>query len=284
MGLAGVAAMLVIVGPRLLTLWQAMLTPAPQHRWGRGLAWHGFALAVFILISLVVFTVATTAGELSLLWPVAWLLSGASVLLLWLGALAPPSFWWHWIHEHSAVVLGAMLAGVGAWGSGQISQAFWRPLAAPTIGVVRALLGVLYPEVSTDLSQMVVGTPTYTVFIAPVCSGYEGIGCVTLLLTLYLWWFRHHLRFPSALLLLPVGAVAVWVANALRITALIALGTSVSPAVALRGFHSQAGWIAFLLVGFGLIAWSRRCHLFAIAPPPPYPPTRSMPRRCWCRC
>src|SRR5262249_52431814 len=86
-----------------------------------------------------------------------------------------------------------------------------------------------------------------------------------------LWWFRQHLRFPWALLLLPVGAVAVWVANALRITALIALGTTVSPAVALSGFHSQAGWIAFLLVGLGLIAWTQRCHLFAIAPPSSLP-------------
>ena len=66
-------------------------------------------------------------------------------------------------------------------------------------------------------------------------------------------------------MLFPIGALAVWLANAIRITALVALGTSFSPAVAQGGFHSQAGWIAFLLVGPGLIAYTQQCRLFAVA-------------------
>ena len=100
-----------------------------------------------------------------------------------------------------------------------------------------------------------------------LCSGYEGVGCVTLLLTLYLWLVPHPPALSPRPLLLPVGALAAWVANALRLTALIALGTSFSPAVAQGGFHSQAGWIAFLLVGLGLIAVTQRCHLFTVATP-----------------
>jgi exosortase E/protease (VPEID-CTERM system) len=243
-----------------------MLTPARRHRWGLWLAWHGLAFAVFILISMVLFTVGTAAVRPSLLWPVAWTVSGAIVLLLWLGTMAPPDFWWHWVHEEYAAVLGALLVGVGIWGGGKMSQAFWRPLAEPTFWLVRHLLGLMYADVYADLPQMVLGTATFAVIIAPPCSGYEGIGCVTLLLLLYLWLFRAHLRFPRALLLLPIGALAEWVANALRLTALIALGTAISPAVANGGFHSQAGWIAFLLVGLGLIAWTQWCHLFVVAP------------------
>jgi len=261
-----VAAFLVIVGSRLPALWQAIHTPARRHRWGRWLAWHGLAFTVFTLLSTALLTVEPAAVRPSLLWPVVWTVSVALVLLFWLGAMAPLSFWWHWVHEEYAAVLGALLVGVAAYGSGKISQTFWRPLAEPTLWVVRALLGFLYADVHYDLLEQVLGTATFEVVIAPACSGYEGIGCVTLLLTLYLWWFRQHLRFPQAVLLLPIGAVAIWWANALRITALIALGTSVSPAVALSGFHSQAGWIAFLLVGLGLIAWTQRCHLFAVAP------------------
>jgi len=266
-GLAGVAAFLVLVGPRLPALWQAMHTPTRPHRWWLWLVWHSIAVGVFTLVSAALLDVEPAAVPPSLLWPVAWILSGVTALLLWLGALAPPSFWWHWLHEDSTAVLGATLAGVGAWGCGQLGQAFWRLLAEPTFWVVRHLLGVLYAEVHADLPQMVVGTTTFAVVIDPGCSGYEGIGCVTLLLLLYLWWFRTHLRFPQVLLLLPLGALAVWVANALRITVLIALGTSLSPAVALGGFHSQAGWIAFLLVGLGLIAVTQRCHLFVVALP-----------------
>src|SRR5205823_5251162 len=128
-------------------------------------------------------------------------------------------------------------------------------------------LGLVYPDVHYDLAAQVVGTATFEVVIAPVCSGYEGVGCVTLFLTLYLGLFRAHLRWPQALLLLPLGVLTSWGANALRLTALITLGTSVSPAIAQGGFHSQAGWIAFLLVGLGLIAMTRRCLFFTVATP-----------------
>ena len=265
MGLAGVAAFLVIVSPRLPTLWQALHTPSRPHRWGIWLAWHSVAFGVFTLITATILDVATAAVHPSLLWPVAWVLSGATVFLLWLCALAPLSCWWHLMQQEYAAVLGASLVGVGAWGSGQLGQGLWSPLAETTFWWVRSLLGLVYPDVHYNLPALVVGTTTFQVAIGPGCSGYEGVGCVTLLLTLYLWWFRTHLRFPHALLLLPVGALAVWVTNVLRLTTLIALGTSFSPAVAQGGFHSKAGWIAFLLVGLGLIGVTQRCRLFTVA-------------------
>jgi exosortase E/protease (VPEID-CTERM system) len=271
-GLASVAAFLVLIGPRLPTLWRGILTAARQHRWGGWLAGHGIACSVFILVTAAILDVETAAVPPSLLWPVLWVCSGATVGLLWLCAFAPLSSWWHLVHQEYGAVLGASLVGVGVWGSGQLGQALWAPLAVTTLGVVRVLLGLVYPEVHYDLAEQLVGTATFQVTIAPACSGYEGVGCVTLLLLLYLWWFRRHLRFPQALLLLPVGAVAAWLANALRLTALIVLGTSVSPAVAQGGFHSQAGWIAFLLVGLGLIVVTQRCSLFtAITPSPSVP-------------
>jgi exosortase E/protease (VPEID-CTERM system) len=265
-GLAGVAAFLVIVGSRLPTLWLTLLTPACRHRWGVWLAGHGVACGVFTLMTAAIF-IDTADVRPSLLWPVFWMLSAAVVVLLWLGALAPASRWWTLVHQEYAAMLGASLLGVGAWGSGQLGQALWAPLAETTLWVVRSLLALVYSDVYYDLAEQVVGTATFQVVIVPACSGYEGIGCVTLLLTLYLWWFRTHLRFPQALLLLPVGAVAAWVANALRLTTLIALGTSFSPAVAQGGFHSQAGWLTFLLVGLGLIAVTQRYHLFTVATP-----------------
>ena len=86
---------------------------------------------------------------------------------------------------------------------------------------MRHLLGVAYSDIYYSLPEKLVGTATFEITIAPECSGYEGVGLVTLLLALYLWLFRMHLRFPQALLLFPVGALAVWLANAVRITALI---------------------------------------------------------------
>jgi exosortase/archaeosortase family protein len=110
--------------------------------------------------------------------------------------------------------------------------------------------------------RQTLGTPAFQLEIAPQCSGYEGIALILVFVAVYLWLFRRELRFPHTLLL-PVGVLAIWFANVLRITALIALGTSVSAGVALGGFHSQAGWLFFLAVSLGLMAVSHRVRLFA---------------------
>jgi exosortase E/protease (VPEID-CTERM system) len=269
LGLTFVAAFLVIVGPRLQILGHAMLTPSHRHLRGLWLAWHVVAFGIFTCLTAAILDVKTEAVRPSLLWPVLWTLSGTIMLLLWSFAIAPPRCWWQLVRHEYTALLGAGLVGVGAWGSSQITQEFWHPLAGGTFWLVRHLLGVVYSDIHYRLSEKLVGTATFEITIAPECSGYEGIGLVTLLLALYIWLFRTHLRLPQALLLFPIGALAVWLANAIRITALIALGTSFSPAVAQGGFHSQAGWIAFLLVGLGLIACTQQCRLFAIANTPP---------------
>jgi exosortase E/protease (VPEID-CTERM system) len=89
--------------------------------------------------------------------------------------------------------------------------------------------------------------------IAAPCSGYEGLALVTVFVAVYLWLFRQRLVFPRALWLLPAGLLAMWAANVLRIAALVVVGTSISPQIAVQGFHSQAGWIAFTAIALGLI-------------------------------
>jgi exosortase/archaeosortase family protein len=74
----------------------------------------------------------------------------------------------------------------------------------------------------------------------------------------YLWLFRHRLRFPNALVLRPVGTAIIWLANAVRIAAPVAIGPAGWQAVAEGGFHSQAGWPAFNAVALGLMFVSDR--------------------------
>jgi CAAX prenyl protease-like protein len=81
-------------------------------------------------------------------------------------------------------------------------------------------------------------------------------------LSVYLWLYRNDLRFPGALALLPLGAATIWLVNALRIVALIAIGTSGWPAVARGGFHSQAGWLAFNGVALSFVALTIRGRYF----------------------
>jgi len=60
----------------------------------------------------------------------------------------------------------------------------------------------------------------------------------------------------------------VWLANVLRIVALVLIGTWWSPAVAAGGFHSIAGWLAFNAVALGLVLLTQRTRFFTTAPRP----------------
>ena len=136
-------------------------------------------------------------------------------------------------------------------------------MASAAFFLAEHLLRLFYSNVISDPSRLLLGTPTFLVQIAPQCSGYEGVGLVTVFLAIYLWLFRTRIRFPQAFLLFPIGAVAIWLANVLRIAALVAIGSSYSPALAAGGFHSQAGWISFIALALGAIAITHRMRFFA---------------------
>jgi exosortase E/protease (VPEID-CTERM system) len=82
----------------------------------------------------------------------------------------------------------------------------------------------------------------------------------------YLWLFRGNLRFPHVLILLPFSILIIWFVNALRIASLVLVGTYISPEIALGGFHSQTGWIAFIAVALGMVAVTQKMSFFAANP------------------
>ncbi len=271
MGLAFIAAFLLIAGPRLKELLQDAWQGAGRHRWWPWLALHLPVFGGFYLCTSLIFQGDATAFSLPIVWLAGWTGLGAATFGLWLFALAPVRFWWGFVRRERPALLAAALAGLAAWGVGQIAREFWAPLAEATFWLSYEILGHIYDDVVYELSEMVLGTPSFAVSIAPECSGYEGIGLISVFLALYLWVFRKEMRFPQALLLFPIGALVIWLVNVVRITALIAIGTSFSRDVAAGGFHSQAGWIGFILVSLGLITATRHVRVFAAAAQTPSP-------------
>ncbi|WZP00729.1 exosortase E/protease, VPEID-CTERM system [Isosphaeraceae bacterium EP7] len=199
-------------------------------------------------------------------WLAGSALLGAASLALWVAALiVPPARRpWRW---PGWVPLGAGLGfGAAAVAAGWAAQATWPGLGHATFWLVHRLLATLPGEVVSRPAESVLGIDGFTVWIAPACSGYEGIGLVLVYLGVVLWVDRRGFRFPRALLLLPLGAVAIWLANAIRLAALVAVGAWVSPAAARRGFHAQAGWLAFNAVALGLVALARRTRALRRGP------------------
>jgi exosortase E/protease (VPEID-CTERM system) len=263
--IAFLAAFFVLLAPRFkVTVEQARQSAAAQL-WWPWLALHLLAVAGLYFAANATFGGSAAGANVSGRGLAVSAGLGIAVVVSWLLVFAPPHYWRALIARERLALPVALIVATAAWCGGQIARTYWRPMAGGTLFLADHLLHLVYAEVLADPSQLVLGTPTFLVRIAPQCSGYEGIGLVTVFLALYFWLFRARLRFPQALLLFPIGIVAVWLANVLRIAALVAIGTSYSPALALGGFHSQAGWLSFIGLALGFIAMTHRMQFFSSA-------------------
>lgn len=260
--IAAAAAILVVGASRVREIVQRILQSAGAYRvswlW---LALHvaGFALLVALVTGgrdLLARRTGLQVGGLYL----DMLLTAAVVF--WLAALAPVTFWVRVARDERLALLAGALVGTAAWGAGQLTQLLWRPLSDGTFVLVERLLRPIYPALISQRSERVIGTEGFLAEIGPECSGYEGIGLIAVFLAAFFWLFRQRLRFPQAWLLWPVSIAAIWLLNAVRIALLIVVGTSYSPAAAIRGFHSQAGWLFFNLVALGMMAGALRLPFF----------------------
>ncbi len=190
------------------------------------------------------------------LWLCAWLISGLGMMFCLAGVALPLRSWFHLFRRGWLVLAVALLIGSLAWAAGEVTGSYWDPLHAPTFSAVETVLGHLGQDVSVDsrdLSIAVTGASgDFTVIIDQSCSGYQGVGLIWVFLLVFLWLDRRSLRFPNALLLLPLGTALIWVLNVFRLAALMVIGAWVSESVALGGFHSQVGWLSFLAVSLGM--------------------------------
>lgn len=92
---------------------------------------------------------------------------------------------------------------------------------------------------------------------------------------LYLLLFRAELRVGRFLLVMvPAALMLSWAFNVVRISVLVAIGAHFSPALAVGGFHSYAGWMAFTLLALALLVASHMIPWFRRQPAAPARPWR----------
>lgn len=233
----------------------------PRRAWpmfAAQLVAYGSALAITVFVF-------NRGGDLQYpwVWVGVWGLAAVLALVLWIAAVVPPTAARE-LQRPVARALGAgLVVGIIALLAGASTSVLWRPMSMLTLDVVAFLLDLTGHEVVYMPEELAVGTTAYGVFVDRQCSGYEGIGLITVMLGVYLFTFRESLRFPNALWLWVIGIVLIWVANSVRIAALIGVGTWISPEIAEGGFHSAAGWLLFCTITLGLVAVSRRSGWFA---------------------
>ena len=224
---------------------------------------HLLAYALAIGITIFVFNPGLELAR-PWLWVALWAAAAVGSGVLLVAAVVPGAAVRPLAKPAARALAVGVVVGVLAMLAGGATSVLWRPMSRLTLEVVAFLLELTGHEVVSIPEDLVIGTPTYEVFVDEPCSGYEGIGLITVMLGFYLFYFRKSLRFPNALLLLPIGIVLIWIANSIRIAALIAVGTWISPEIAEGGFHSAAGWLLFCMITLGLVAVSRQSGWFAL--------------------
>lgn len=253
-----VAAFAILNWPKRMLLLQDWRSSLTDHRFGIWLSVNLVTLLVTIVASIVVSSSLEIYGQL--IGPY-FILLGVLGLTFML-AVAPVGFWRQLLSSTWVSILFSVLVAALVLAISLLSQSGWVPLAGATLNLSYGLMSLYEHDVVLNIATQQLGVGDFIVIIGPECSGYEGIGLVATVLSLYLYVFRSELAFPNALLLLPIGAVAIWLFNAVRIAALVSLGAHVSPHIAVGGFHSQAGWIAFLIVTVGIMVLGHKVAFF----------------------
>jgi exosortase E/protease (VPEID-CTERM system) len=195
----------------------------------------------------------------------------AAVVLLGL-ACVPAHAWVEMVRRNGAIGAWACAGGLAAWLARSPLENLWKGAASwpvrwlqgITYSSVRALLGWWLPDVTGDPANFTVGAGHFVAQVNDVCSGVEGLGLVLIFTGLWLWFFRREIRFPRAMLLVPLALATMWALNVVRIAVLVVLGVRWNSDAALYAFHSEAGWIAFTAVALGFslamlrVPWMRR--------------------------
>jgi len=200
-----------------------------------------------LVAAVLALAAAVLASGMAVVQPLAaWGRLARSIGMVWAYAAGP--------------ALAAVLMTAG-W------RALWRPVSVITYWLVQLMLRPLVGQLIVQPERMRIATGRFGVIISPECSGMEGMGLLLLFGAVWLWLYRKECRFPQALLLLPAGLLTLFVLNSARIAALVLIGHAGARLIATQGFHSQAGWIAFNGVAFGLCIAAGRIPWIAGARP-----------------
>lgn len=251
--LLGGALFLFFTRTRLSAHFQSFRSTTTGYARTRAILVQILSFCVAIVLAVPVFTTPFpwTGWE----WPVtlAWFTAMVAAMGFALIALAPATFWRQLVREErnafvgSVVIVGAC-ALVWRYGLASAEDMLWSTeLATMTLNASHALLSLGFTEVELDPDRANLGVHAFRVHIAPECSGIEGMALLLTIVFVYLYTFRKDLRFPRALIL-PVLAVPLSLSlNVVRIAALVSIGATLSPRLALQGFHIYGGVVLLVI-------------------------------------
>ena len=224
---------------------------------------HLGLFACFLWATNRLFASGGAAGSADFALLAVWALLGAGTVVSLAAAAFDPSWLLGLVWRKRALLLAAIVTGIAAFAAGRAAERLWAPLGAATLSCVAFLLRPILPGLIVRPEDLAVGTDRFLVFIAPECSGLEGIGLVSAFVAVYLATARERIALPAGLMLFPVGIAAAWSANVLRIAGLVWVGSEWSAPLAAGGLHSKIGWLLFCAIAVGLVLFANRTTLLS---------------------
>lgn len=210
--------------------------------------------ALLMLLTVKIFADPKAAASVPAVYFGLWLVACLFTFITWLYLFTTTSWLRQFARQEKVALLVGTAVGTLVWALALYTRELWGPMSELTFYLASLLLYVIAPEtLVVNVEEKILGISDFAVNIAPACSGYEGVGLVTAFTAIYLWLHRHQLRFPRVLLLFPIAALAIWLLNVVRICVLILIGHYWSPEIAVGGFHSQAGWLTFILTSLAIL-------------------------------
>jgi exosortase E/protease (VPEID-CTERM system) len=238
--------------PQLLEIDTAARAVPLRWRW---LLLH---LGLLPLLAALTFLLYRQQGQVPFVLMLGvWALLAVTLVLTLLAAAAPWVLWQGGARKLGGLWLYALAAAAASAAAMQWTRTHWAGMERVTFEGVRLFLTPFVPGVQANPATLVIDTGRFAVEISARCSGVEGMGLMLAFCCLWLLLFRGEYIFPRALVLIPAGLLLIFVLNIVRISLLVLLGHVGLEPIAIYGFHSQAGWLAFNFAA-GLIVYASR--------------------------
>jgi len=248
---------LALFGRKRLSLERIDATPIDR----RFLALHLLALILIVASYLYLLKAALPGSVPAEAATFLWFAAIALVVVSAVAAVAPWRKLFQIARGLGATWAYAALCALFAAASRPIIVWLWetpgshlgRMLQSGTLSGVHAILTIFYRGVVLEPASVTIGTAKFQVQVAGGCSGIEGLALMLILSVGWLIFAHRELRLARAIWLVPVTLGAIWLLNLVRIAALIAIGDAGHEAVAVGGFHSEAGWIFFNFIAISFL-------------------------------
>jgi exosortase E/protease (VPEID-CTERM system) len=256
---------------------QRVFTELPQVpvNWGL-LTGHFLAITAFGATLAILANPAFAIGPANFIIAI-WIGTGILAIFLATAAFVPLRFGLELLRNTRGLWALGMIGAVVAVRIDDLRHLPGKPLISVTVRLVRILLSPFVSDLKVDPATGNLMSHRFHVIVTSECSGLEGAGMMLVFTVAWLYFFRKECRFPRVLFLVPLCIVVTWLLNSVRLAGLFLIGYAGAPGIAMGGFHSQAGWIAFCTIAFAFtLVLNRAPVLMKSGAPLPKPTARKI--------